>query len=222
MSGAGKASFSLKEIGPGTDLESYTSQNNGRKSNTEVKLNDHLQGLLKDGIEEPVETDSERLGLTYGHSILAAVVYEKYDMALKELDTLMGIKVEYPSFGEKASRYISHAKSLVRAIKAKRAIGKLPHVSRSKQKELVGALTIHFRELRACILNIEKVERYVRKEDIGSTRWFMLSLFWSVFAVFVVALFYACFPDVFVSIHSLLTDYLHQLFSWLAKLIWPI
>ncbi len=222
MSNAAKASFSLKEIGPGTDIESYAEQTKGQKTHTEKKLNDHLQGLLKDGIDSNTEPTGQDLGLTYGHSILAAVVYEKYEMAIKELDTILGLKKDYPDFGDRAQKYVTHAKSLVRAIKAKRAIGKLPHVSRSKQKELVGALTLHFSELRSCILNIEKVERYVRKEDISSTRWFMMAMFWSGFAVFTAALFIACFPDVFVALHSVLTSYLHQLFSGIAHYLWPI
>ncbi len=220
MAVAPKASFSLKEIGPGTDLESYTS-NRGRKTHTELKFTNHLEGLLKEGID----TDNQgggKSGLTYGHAILAAVVYEKYEMALKELETLLSLRQDYPDFGEKAGRYIQHAKSLVRAIKAKRAVGKLPHVSKSKQKELVSTLSYHFHELRACILNIEKVERYVRKEDISSTRWFMMSLFWSLALVFSVGMLKAAFPDVFIAVHQLLTYYLHQFFVGVAHIIWPI
>ncbi|MEM7647224.1 MAG: hypothetical protein AAF203_09960, partial [Pseudomonadota bacterium] len=62
----------------------------------------------------------------------------------------------------------------------------------------------------------------VRKEDISSTRWFMLALYWSIFVVFAAALFFANFPDVFISIHQHLTDLLQILFSGLAHWIWPI
>lgn len=215
-----KASFSLKEIGPGTDIESYASTRGGHKTQTELQFTSHLEGMLKEGIGGDI--DEGPSGLTYGHAILAAIVYEKYDMALAELETILSIRLEYPDFGERAGRYIQHAKSLVRAIKAKRAIGKLPHVSRSKQKELIAALSIHFTELRTCILNIEKIERYARKEDISSTRWFMVALFWSLFAVFISAMFLATFPDVFIAFHQYLTHYLHSFFSMLAHLIWPI
>ncbi len=221
MAESTKSSFSLKEIGPGTDLESYSSTGRGGKTQTEVKFTNHLEGLLKEGIQIDDEADASA-ALTYGHSILAAVVYERYEMAISELETLLSIRTDYPDFGEKAGRYIQHAKSLVRAIKAKRAVGKLPHVSRSKQKELVATLGIHFQELRTCILNIEKVERYVRKEDISSTRWFMISLFWSIGVVFFFAMLKAAFPDVFIAIHQLLTHYLHQLFLGLAHWLWPI
>lgn len=213
------SNFTLKEIGPGTDIESYAATR-GRKTHTEMHFTSHLEGLLKEGMGG--NSGSGRMGLTYGHAILAAVVYEKYEMAITELDTLLSIRVDYPSFGERAGRYIQHAKSLVRAIKAKRAIGKLPHVSRSKQKELIAALSIHFNELRACILNIEKIERFSRKEDISSTRWFMAAAYWSAFAVFFVAMILASFPDVFIAIHQYFTHYLHMLFSALAHMIWPI
>ena len=219
MGESAKSSFSLKEIGPGTDLETY-SASRGKKTNTEMHFTSHLEGLLKDGISG--DGQEEQVGLTYGHSILAAIVYEKYEMAIAELENLLSLRNDYPDFGERAGRYIQHAKSLVRAIKAKRAVGKMPHVSRSKQKELVATLGIHFNELRTCILNIEKVERYVRKEDISSTRWFMIALFWSLAAVFMAAMVLACFPDVFVAFHQVLTHYLHQFFSTLAQFFWPI
>jgi hypothetical protein len=219
MASAKKVSFSLKEIGPGTDIESYAAQRT-HKTQTEVEFTNHLEGLLKGGIDSQ-EKESHK-GLTYGHSILAAIVYEKYDMAIAELDTLLSLKTDYPTFGQRASSYIQHSKSLVKAIKAKRAIGKLPHVSRSKQKELVGALSIHFNELRTCILNIEKIERHARKEDISSTRWFMMSLYWSLFFVFISALVLASFPDVFVALHQYLTHYLQQIFMFVAHWLWPI
>ena len=217
-----KATFQLKEIVTGDDLDNYQNTSGGRtrKTQTELKFTNHLEGMLKDGIKNQ-DSDAEN-GLTYGHSILAAVVYEKYEMALSELETLLSLKLDYPNFGERAGRYVQHAKSLVRAIKTKRAIGKLPHVSRSKQKELVAALSIHFNELRVCILNIEKIERYVRKEDISSTRWFMATCYWSLFAVFIMALFFANFPDTFYAIHQFFTHYLAKLFSGIAHFLWPI
>lgn len=221
MAEKAKSSFTLKEIGPGTDIESYTANPRGGKTQTEVKFTNHLEGLLKEGIKGD-DGESDSVGLTYGHSILAAVVYERYEMAITELETLLSLQTDYPDFGQKAGQYIKHAKSIVRAIKAKRAVGKLPHVSRSKQKELVATLGIHFTELRTCILNIEKIERYVRKEDISSTRWFMISLFWSIALVFFVAMMRAAFPDVFIAAHQLLTHYLHQFFLGLAHWIWPI
>lgn len=206
-------------MGPGTDIENYA-QRPGKKTQTEVHFTHHLEGMLKDGVNG--DDKAGRADLTYGHAILAAVVYEKYEMAQSELETLLSLKMDYPLFGERAGRYIQHAKSLVRAIKAKRAIGKLPHITRAKQKELVGALSIHFTELRTCILNIEKIERHARREDISSTRWFMMCLYWSIFTVFVVALMYANFPDVFVALHQILTVYLHIFFSGLAQWIWPL
>jgi hypothetical protein len=210
-------SFDNLELG--TDLEAY-GKTRPNKTNTEIQFTSHLEGLLKEGVQYEVE--DQKMGLTYGHAILAAVVYEKYEMAISELEAVMNISKDYPVFGLRAGRYIQHAKSLVRAIKAKRSIGKLPHVSRAKQKELTGALTIHFNELRLCVINIEKVEKYVRRQDLGATRWFMASVYWSVFAIFLAALVLDNFPDTFVAIHSYLTHYLHVFFSTLARWIWPI
>ncbi len=228
MAQSSKVNFTLKEIGPGTDIESYASTRGKSKTQTELKFTSHLEDLLKKGVDDQHEIQERqnqtnaRPSLTYGHAILAAVVYEKYDMALAELDTLSSLKNDYPLFGDKAGRYIQHAKSLVKAIKSKRAIGKLPHVSRSKQKELIGALSIHFNEMRTCIVNIEKVERFARKEDISSTRWFMMSAYWSLFAVFSTALVIATFPDVAIALHQELTHQLHLFFSTISNWLWPI
>lgn len=217
---ASKASISLKEIGPGTDIETYTASR-GRKTRTEMKFTNHLEDLLKEGVASDNQSTAE-MGLTYGHAILAAVVYEKYEMAITELETLLSLRQDYPDFGERAGRYVTHAKSLVRAIKAKRAVGKLPHVSRSKQKELVATLSLHFNELRTCILNIEKVERHVRKEDISSTRWFVLALYWSCFAVFFTGMFWASFPDVLIALHAVVVNGLEDVFRSIAQFLWPI
>ena len=214
------SSFGLKEVGPGTDVESYANTRRFR-THADQKLKTHLEGLLKEGIKTDSQEDAID-GLTYGHAILAAVVYERYDMAVEELETILGIKADYPDFGDKAGRFVQHAKSIVRAIKAKRAVGKLPHVSKTKQKELTVALGQHFKELRACIGNIEKVERFVRKEDLSSTRWVVLSIYWWGFAIFLVAMLLATFPDVFIAFHSFLTHYLHVFFSWAAQVVWPI
>lgn len=220
MSSSAKKSVSLKSIGPGTDIESYASTRKG-KTHAEAEFTNRLEDLLKEGVQSDHDSKG-RANLTYGHAILASIVYEKYDMAIAELETILSLRQEYPDFGEKAGRYVMHAKSLVRAIKAKRAIGKLPHVSRSKQKELVGALSIHFKELKSCIINIEKIERYSRKQDISSTRWFMMAIYWSIFSVFMCGMFWASFPDVLISLHQFLTHYLHWFFSALAAFIWPI
>ena len=214
-----KNNHSLTDLGPSTDLESYGKMR-PNKTQTEVQFTNHLEGLLREGVQYEVE--DKKMGLTYGHAILAAVVYEKYEMAIAELETVLEIRQDYPVFGLRAGRYIQHAKSLCRAIKAKRSIGKLPHVSRAKQKELMNALTLHFNELRTCVINIEKIEKYVRRQDLGATRWFMATFYWSVFAIFMTALFVDNFPDTFVALHKVLTHYLHIIFSGLAHWIWPI
>lgn len=219
MAQESSSALDLASIGPGTDVENYA-KTRPNKTNTEVQFTNHLEGLLREGVH--FEVENQKMGLTYGHTILAAVVYEKYETAISELETVFNISRDYPIFGLRAGRYIQHAKSLCRAIKAKRAIGKLPHVSRAKQKELMNALTIHFKELKTCVINIEKIEKYVRRQDLGATRWFMAALYWSVFAVFMTALFFDNFPDTFIALHSYLTHYLHVIFSTLAQWIWPI
>jgi hypothetical protein len=76
MANAPKASFTLKEIGPGTDIESYAATR-GRKTHTEAKFTSHLEDMLKEGIDKDNQSSRAQSGLTYGHAILAAVVYER-------------------------------------------------------------------------------------------------------------------------------------------------
>lgn len=226
MAQGSKNGFELQKIGLGTDIEKYTSHSSHQKTQTELQVTSHLEEILKKEVDSPVLTQElqkdSRPAITYGHSILSAVVYEKYDTALAELDMIMGLKLDYPVFGEKAGRYIQHAKSLVKAIKSKRAIGRLPHISRAKQKDLMASLGHHFNELKSCIVNIEKVERYARKEDISSTRWMVLTAYWCLFAVFSFALFINNFPDVFVGLHQEVTMAIYQTIRVIVRFIWPL
>ena len=191
-----------------------------QKTRTEVQFTNHLADLLKVGVS--FETENKRVGLTYGHSVLAAVVYEKYDEAIEELENVLNLRVDYPSFRVRAGRYIQHAKSLVRAIKAKRSIGKLPHVSRAKQKELMNTLTIHFNDLRNCVINIEKIEKKVRREDLSSTRWFVVTTYWTIFALFIFSVVWFVLPTYFIAIHAVFTDMLQTVLMAIVNFVWPV
>lgn len=191
-----------------------------QKTRTEVQFTSHLADLLKEGVS--FEMENQKVGLTYGHSVLASVVYEKYDESIQELENILNLRVDYPSFGVRAGRYIQHAKSLVRAIKAKRSIGKLPHVSRAKQKELMNTLTIHFNDLRNCVINIEKIERKVRREDLSATRWFVVTAYWTFFALFVFTVAWYVLPTYLVAIHAVFTDVLHDVLMFVVNFLWPV
>jgi hypothetical protein len=188
-----------------------------RESNAE------LMRQLEDLLRQDVKGSDKNAGdiLTYGHGIMASLVYENYDKAIADLDALLGLRKDYPRFGVKASPYVQHAKSLVRAIKTKRAVGRSPHLTRSKQKELMSALTFHFKEFRNCILNIEKIERHARKEDLSSTRWFVLTLYFCIMLVFSVALIKANIPEIFVAIYQLINEWVSWLFVFLSQWLWP-
>ena len=211
---------SLHELGPGTDLEAYGARRT-RQTKTESRFTSHLESLLQEGINKS-EEGAVHKNFHYTQTILSAVVYERYDTALKELNMLLESRQDYPDFGSRAGAYVQYAKSLVKAIRAKRMVGKLPYVSRSKQKELVNILSSHFQELRSCFLNIEKVESYIRYQELSSTRWFMLSCFWALAAVFLYGMSLVIFPDVFMALHHWFTHYLHWGFGWLAQSLWGL
>lgn len=188
------------------------------------EAHDHLENQLQDLLKKDAGKSTKHNGdiLTYGHAILAAVVYENYEQANGELDTLLSLRRDYPSFGDKASPFVEHAKSLVKAIKAKRAVARAPHLSKTKQKELIGALTFHFKELRSCILNIEKIERHARKEDLSSTRWFVLTLYFCCFFIFSYAFFQANFPVLLFAIYKLIQEGFDWVFIFLSHWLWPV
>lgn len=203
-------------------LDTFTADQPMSSATHEVhaQLENQLQDLLNRDSGKTTKHNGDIL--TYGHAILAAVVYENYEQATGELDTLLGLRKDYPLFGEKASPYVEHAKTLVKAIKTKRAVAKAPHLTKTKQKEIIGALTFHFKELRSCILNIEKIERHARKEDISSTRTFILTLYFCCFFIFSYAFFQANFPDLLVAIYRLFLEGFDAIFIYLSHWLWPV
>ena len=145
-----------KEPVTSKNLQAIQNSHFNRTTATDLKVISHLRELLKK-TNDASPGKKNHPELTYGHSVLMNVVYEKYDRALDGLDQIKDLEKSYPEFGIAAFRYIKHAKSLVRALKAKRAVGKLPQVSKTKQKELVATLGQHFADLRVCIVNLSLI-----------------------------------------------------------------
>jgi len=189
------------------------------RSEAQKKLTSHLETLLKEDVKAPNKKTEDIL--TYGHAILVSVVYENYESAISELDTLLGMRKDYPHFGERAGPFVLHAKSLAKAIKAKREVGRLPNISRSQQKELIDALSFHFKELRSCILNIEKIERHARREDLSSTRWFVVTFYVCLMLVFSTAFVQANVPEVIIAIYQLWRETMDYVFVSLSQWLWP-
>jgi len=114
-----------------------------RVSKIDKAVSSHLVDILSNSTDNGDEgSKNSPSGLTYGHTVLTNVVFERYDLALKNLDEIMEIEKKFPTFGATAKRYITHSKSLVKAMKSKREIGKLPQISKSKQKELLNILRV--------------------------------------------------------------------------------
>ena len=183
--------------------------------------------ILSSHPTEPSEGDEEAKGvpfsgLTYGHTVLTSVVFERYDIALNHLDEILKIEKKYPKFGNSAGRYVKHAKSLVRALKSKREIGKLPQISKSKQQELLIMLGKHFEDLKACVINIEKVERQVRREDLSSTKYFVVASYWSFFLVVLGGFVLFALPTYAYSIHQWITEVVASSVIWAVSWIWPV
>jgi hypothetical protein len=186
-----------------------------RDSNAELMLK--LKGLLEQDIDGTNKNTDDIL--TYGRIIMASLVYENYDKAIADLNEILSLRRNYPRFVYRASPYIQHAKSLVRAIKTKRLVGRSTHLSRSKQRELMSALTFHFNEFRTCILNIEKIERHARKEDLSATRWFVFTLYCCIVMIFITAFIKANIPDLLIAIYHIINEQVDLLSGVLSQLL---
>lgn len=143
---------------------------------------------LEKRLGEILERDIPGSRISFGFAVLSSVARGHYDRATAELDAVGNGLEEYELFEFRARRFIDHAKSLVIAIRSKHAVGRSANVNKSKQKELSDRIAEHFVDLKKTIIAIEKIQKSVRSEDLGSTVYFFKTCFFSTLAV---VLYYA-------------------------------
>jgi tetratricopeptide (TPR) repeat protein len=129
--------------------------------------------------------DSKDMGNagTLRNTILTYVSAEQYDKAIETLKEYVVTKSDYPSFGERAERYVSYAIDLMHAIKAKRSFPGLQNLPTSKQQDLYDKAMDHFEDLKATLRKVEAIEKEVKLEDIRSTVWVVKAVIYSAFAL---------------------------------------
>ena len=151
---------------------------------------------LEKRLTDLIEKDGGSSNLSFGYVVLSCVVHGHYGRAQKELECVYSGFEEFPGFIMRSKRFVDHAKSLVDAIKTKHEVGKSPHINKSKQKELSDRIVEHFIDLKKTLMNIEKVQKSVRANDLSSTIYFFKASFYSFVAVFVA---YTLFVNAFNS-----------------------
>lgn len=170
---------------------------------------------LQDQLEDLIQEKSERGSGSFGYMVLNSVVQENYDRAMAELKSVTKGLDNYPDFGKQAQRFITHAKSLVNAIKTKRSISGSPHVNKARKKELTEKITEHFIELRRCIVTIEKMEKRVRVADLSSTIIFFKAVFGSLVAITVALFWIWVYPE----FSDIIVFETQRFFTYLDKLL---
>lgn len=120
--------------------------------------------------------------------VLSAVVEEKYDKAISNLQEYLVSKPEYPDFKTRCERYAEYAIELIHAIRTKRSFPGWNALNMSKQKELFERALHHFEDLKATLVKIEVIEKEVRMEDVRSTVWVVKAVVYAIsillFAIF--------------------------------------
>lgn len=148
----------------------------------------HLESRLEAMID--THEDGTKNRISFGVTVLSCVAQGNYDRALKELECVGDGLEAYYLFKILSRRYVDHAKSLVASIKAKYMVGRASRISKSKQKELSDKIADHFLELKTTIIMIEKIQKNVRAEDLGSTVYLVKTLFYAVMVVALAASFF--------------------------------
>lgn len=149
---------------------------------------DDLDSNLRARLEKVQEEDEKgRRVDSLRHAILNNVVKENYERARKELNTYVDLKPEYPNFQIKAERYVKHCMDLIQAVETKRHFPGMSSLSMSKQQEIHDRVVAHFNELKQHLVQIEKIEREQKLEDVRSTVWVLKALCHSVGVILAVA-----------------------------------
>jgi hypothetical protein len=143
--------------------------------NLEIQRNNEMQRALRKRLEKMQDDESTKVD-SLRRAILSAVVAENYDRARKELNRYVDTKSEFPVFQKRAERYVKHCLDLIQAVETKRHFPGLAGLSLAKQQEIHERVVGHFNELRTHLMQIEKVEREQKLNDVRSTVWFLKAI----------------------------------------------
>lgn len=102
-------------------------------------------------------------------NVMAWVISEQYDRAIKELDSFLRKDFDFPEYTRRIKRYIHHCVDLVHAIRAKRRFPGMRSLTMAKQQELKDKFEQHFEELQWTMDRIERIHGELKLNDIRST-----------------------------------------------------
>lgn len=152
-------------------------------------------------------------------AVMAAVVGEHYEGAKDELKGYIAFKAAYPSFQERANRYVAHCCDLIEAIKIKRNFPGLASLSLAKQQEIHEKVLEHFEELKQNLRQIEKVEREHKINDMRSTVWVLKTLSFITAVVMATALVIDMRAGYFSSFFTVADRAVDDASTWIVNLI---
>ena len=120
--------------------------------------------------------------------ILAAIAKENYERAIQEIEDYVLSKKEFPQYRARSSRYVTHSKDLIQAIRAKRSFPGADLLTMSKQQDLHDRAMEHFEELKTTLRKMEALYVEVKMEDVRSTVWVLKAAVYSIFVLMTVGL----------------------------------
>lgn len=149
------------------------------------------------------------------HVILKLVVEGHYDEGKKELESYTEMQSDFPMFGFRANRQLSHCRDLITAIRSKRNFPGLTGLPKSKQQEIFEKVLEHFDELKQYLRQIEGLARDVRMSDLRSTTLFIRSLFFAIAGIALAAFLVEFWPGTSESVMIVLDDSLSNFVTWI-------
>ena len=136
----------------------------------EVQRKEEMQRALKKRLEAMHEEEGGR-GDSLRRIVLADIVAEQYEQARVNLNRYVDRKTQFPNFQKKAARYVKHCLDLIQAVETKRHFPGLAGLSLSKQQEIHERVVGHFNDLKHFLVQIERIEREQKLDDVRSTVW---------------------------------------------------
>lgn len=175
-----------------------------------------IQKTITERLNEVRDTGGSE---TLRHFILNQVIAANYATALRELENYISDRTAFPNFQVKALRYKEHCFNLIKAIETKRNFHGLGSLPLATQQEIYEKILEHFEELKQLLMQIERLEKEAKLDDIRSTVWFLRALTYSVIGLFGFGVFLDFAHGMSYSLLTLLEAYADDLAAFIVKFL---
>ncbi|MEI7974246.1 MAG: hypothetical protein WCH11_07750 [Bdellovibrio sp.] len=151
-------------------------------------------------------------------NVMALVISEQYDRAIKELDSFLRKDFDFPEYARRIKRYIHHCVDLVHAIRAKRRFPGMRSLTMAKQQELKDKFEQHFEELQWTMDQIERIHGELKLNDIRSTvivvRAVVYASLFLALAAFAIELVQGQGLLMWAVLNNMIVDFINWVISW--------